>query len=169
VAEIGCGSGSLAAMRYGGKYDAARVRPLPAFFLAALAALTLSACGGEGIQIAEDDPHYEGAVLFSERCSGCHTFEVAGTQGSGNQSLRQQGPDFDARAVSVDDALFAIRNGGFGGAIMPQNIVVGEDATSVAEFLAEYSGAAVEETAMPSPAQERQPVEEEAGQEGPGN
>ena len=36
--------------------------------------------------------------------------------------------------------LFAIRNGGFSGAIMPANIVVGEDAEEVADFLDEYSG-----------------------------
>ncbi len=36
--------------------------------------------------------------------------------------------------------LFAIRNGGFSGAIMPQNIVVGEDAEAVAEFVAEHAG-----------------------------
>ena len=36
--------------------------------------------------------------------------------------------------------LFAIQNGGFSGAIMPANIVVGDDAEAVADFLAEYSG-----------------------------
>ena len=36
--------------------------------------------------------------------------------------------------------IFAIANGGFSGAIMPQNIVVGDDAEAVARFLAEYSG-----------------------------
>jgi hypothetical protein len=36
--------------------------------------------------------------------------------------------------------LYAIRNGGFSGAIMPENIVVGKDAQAVAEFLAKYSG-----------------------------
>jgi hypothetical protein len=36
--------------------------------------------------------------------------------------------------------LYAIRNGGFSGAIMPANIVVGEDADAVADFLAKYSG-----------------------------
>lgn len=44
------------------------------------------------------------------------------------------------RKVGREDALYAIRNGGFSGAIMPANIVVGEDANKVAEFLAEYSG-----------------------------
>ena len=40
--------------------------------------------------------------------------------------------------------IFAIANGGFSGAIMPQNIVVGDDAEAVARFLAEYSGKDVE-------------------------
>jgi len=36
--------------------------------------------------------------------------------------------------------LYAIRNGGFSGAIMPENIVLGENAHAVANFLAAYSG-----------------------------
>jgi cytochrome c551 len=104
-------------------------------------ALGLAACGGsEGISVSEDDPTYEGAVLFSERCSGCHTLSAAGTQGSGSRALRAQGPNLDQRKVTVDDALFAIRNGGFSGAIMPQNIVVGSDAERVAAFVAKWSG-----------------------------
>ena len=51
-----------------------------------------------------------------------------------------QGPNLDERAESFDDVLFAIRNGGFSGAIMPQNIVTGDEATSVAEFVSEYAG-----------------------------
>jgi hypothetical protein len=53
---------------------------------------------------------------------------------------RTNGPNFNVRQESRDDVLFAIRNGGFSGAIMPANIVVGEDAEAVADFLAEYSG-----------------------------
>ena len=37
--------------------------------------------------------------------------------------------------------LYAIRNGGFSGAIMPENIVVGQDAEDVADFLSKYAGA----------------------------
>jgi hypothetical protein len=44
------------------------------------------------------------------------------------------------RKVSKDDALFAIRNGGFSGAIMPANIVTGNQADEVATFLDKYSG-----------------------------
>jgi hypothetical protein len=36
--------------------------------------------------------------------------------------------------------LYAIRNGGFSGAVMPENILVGSDAREVAAFLAKYSG-----------------------------
>jgi mono/diheme cytochrome c family protein len=108
-----------------------------------VAALALGACGTEGITVASDDPTYEGAVLFSERCSGCHTLKAAGAEGSANRALRNQGPNLDERAEDVEDVLHAIRNGGFSGAIMPQNIVVGDEAEAVAEFVAEYAGSDV--------------------------
>ena len=114
-----------------------------------IAAVALSACGTEGIQVAEDEPAYAGAELFAQRCSGCHTFEAAGAQGSGDRELRVQGPHLDQREVDYEDALYAIRNGGFSGAIMPQNIVVGDEAESVAKFVEEYSGSDVEEPPRP--------------------
>jgi hypothetical protein len=40
----------------------------------------------------------------------------------------------------MDNVLYAIRNGGFSGAIMPENIVVGQDANDVAAFLSKYAG-----------------------------
>jgi mono/diheme cytochrome c family protein len=114
-----------------------------------VAALALGACGTEGIDVAEDEPTYNGAVLFAERCSGCHTMDVVGAQGSANRQLRNQGPNLDERTESVEDVLYAIRNGGFSGAIMPQNIVVGEEAEAVAEFVAEYAGSEVERPPTP--------------------
>jgi mono/diheme cytochrome c family protein len=128
------------------------VRPLLALIPVA-AALALGGCGTESLSVPEDDPTHEGAVLFAERCSGCHTLSAAGTQGSGDRNLRNQGPNFDQRQVSYQDALFAIRNGGFSGAIMPQNIVVGDDAEAVARFIEEWSGGDVEEPPMPGGAQ----------------
>jgi mono/diheme cytochrome c family protein len=126
------------------------VRPLLVLISCLAAAAALSACGSEGIGVAEDDPNHAGAMLFAERCSGCHTLGAAGTQGSGNNSLRNQGPNFDQRQVNYEDALFAIRNGGFSGAIMPQNIVVGDDAEAVARFLDEYSGTEATTSLSPS-------------------
>ena len=116
------------------------MRPVFAITAAVVIALVLGACGTEGISVSKDDPTYRGAVLFSERCSGCHTLTAAGTQGSANRAVRVQGPNLNQRVETVKDVLFAIRNGGFSGAIMPQNIVVGEDAQAVAEFVAENAG-----------------------------
>src|SRR5690606_37482235 len=66
---------------WSGKYDAAAVRPLIATAAAVTASLALAACGSEGIQLSPDDPNYRGAVLFAERCSGCHTLKAAGAKG----------------------------------------------------------------------------------------
>ena len=56
------------------------------------------------------------------------------------------GPNFNVRKACDEDALYAIQNGGYSGAIMPANIVVGQDANDVARFIAEYSGKQAEET-----------------------
>lgn len=113
------------------------------------AALSFGACGTASIQLAEDDPDYAGAVLFSERCSGCHSLDAAGAQGSANRAVRNQGPNLNQRVESVDDVLYAIANGGFSGAIMPQNILVGDDAEAVAEFVSKYSGQDVDRPIKP--------------------
>lgn len=120
-----------------------------------MAALALAACGfgEEGIAVSEDDPNYNGAVLFATNCSGCHTLSAAGTQGTGNRSIRTQGPNLDQRTETYEDALFAIQNGGFSGAIMPQNIVVGEEAEALARFVAKYSGTEAGEPPSPGAAE----------------
>jgi mono/diheme cytochrome c family protein len=119
--------------------------------------LGLSACGfgKEGIALSKEDPNYNGAVLFATHCSGCHTLSAAGTQGTGNRSIRTQGPNLNERTETYEDALFAIENGGFSGAIMPQNIVVGEEAEEVAHFVAKYAGEDAEES--PRPGEENSP------------
>jgi mono/diheme cytochrome c family protein len=111
---------------------------------------TAAGCGTQGIEVSANDPTHEGAQIFAERCSGCHTLTPAGTQGSANRSERQQGPNLDQRTESMADVIYAIRNGGFSGAIMPQNIVVGDDADKVAAFVAKYAGQDV--TSQPGPA-----------------
>jgi cytochrome c551 len=111
---------------------------------------TAVGCGTQGIQVPDNSPDHQGAVLFSERCSGCHTLTPAGTEGSSNRSQRQQGPNLDQRTETMPDVIYAIRNGGFSGAIMPQNIVVGADAQTVAAFVAKYAGQDVVQ--QPAPA-----------------
>lgn len=120
-------------------------RPLPAL-TACVAAVALFATGcGQEIEVAKNDPNRRGAELFYDRCSGCHTLDAAAAQGSKPERQvsggeRTNGPNFNVREVKKDDALFAIRNGGFSGAVMPANVVVGEDAEAVASFLEEYAG-----------------------------
>lgn len=119
--------------------------------LVVAAALGLVACGygEEKLSVSKDDPDYNGAVLFSTHCAGCHTLSAAGTQGSGNRGERTQGPNLNQREESYEDALFAIQNGGFSGAIMPQNIVVGEEAEEIAKFVAKYAGEDAETSPRP--------------------
>src|ERR1700704_1258523 len=108
-----------------------------------LAALALGGCGSQGIQISSSSPYHHGAVLFRDHCSGCHTLSVVGAQGSAtsvSNRIPTNGPNFNIRKEKAEQVLFAIRNGGFSGAIMPENIVVGKEAEEVAQFLAAYSG-----------------------------
>jgi mono/diheme cytochrome c family protein len=117
----------------------------PVAILCAAATALAVGCGGE-IEVPRDQTvAREGADLFYERCSGCHSLDAANAYGSKDPGdiqggERTNGPDFNVRKESRDDVLFAIRNGGFSGAIMPANIVVGEEAEKVADFLAQYSG-----------------------------
>ena len=104
--------------------------------LALATALLAAGCGTGGISKAGDTD--KGKQLFLAKCSGCHTLTPAGTEGSANRSERVQGPNLDQRKETLDDVIYAIRNGGFSGAIMPQNIVVGADAQKVAAFVAKY-------------------------------
>ena len=119
----------------------------PAAVLACAAVLTAVVGCGEGeIEVDSKNPTIEhGAQLFNERCSGCHTLESADARGSAEEGVigegeRTDGPNFNIRKENRDDVLFAIRNGGFSGAIMPANIVVGKDAEAVALFVERYAG-----------------------------
>jgi mono/diheme cytochrome c family protein len=112
----------------------------------AAALLALAGCGEATIEVPKKDATlHRGAMLFHERCSGCHTLAAADARGSRpegevGKSERTDGPNFNIRKENRDDVLFAIRNGGFSGAIMPANVVVGRDAEAVALFVERYAG-----------------------------
>jgi mono/diheme cytochrome c family protein len=111
---------------------------------------TAAGCGTQGVQVPDNDPNHQGAEMFAQRCSGCHTLTPAGTEGSSNRSERVQGPNLDQRQETMADVIYAIRNGGFSGAIMPQNVVVGADAQKVAAFVAKYAGGDVVNSPRPT-------------------
>jgi cytochrome c551 len=110
----------------------------------AVAAVT-AACGTQKITVPRSEQQlHSGAVLFQQRCSGCHSLNYAAAFGSAANVRTAQainGPNFNQRCERpVDRVLYAIENGGFSGAYMPQNIVVGNDALDVAKFVATYAG-----------------------------
>jgi mono/diheme cytochrome c family protein len=112
---------------------------------AGIVAVLVGACGSQGITVSKSEGQvHEGAVLFAQRCSGCHTLSYAGTHGSAANVRTAQynnGPNFNTRCERpLARVLYAIENGGFSGAIMPQNIVVGSDAVAVAKFVSTYAG-----------------------------
>jgi mono/diheme cytochrome c family protein len=122
------------------KWSSRRLLAIPAV---AAAVTGVAACGEQGIQLAQTDANYRGAVIFAEHCSGCHTLATAGTQGSATNVRTREykdGPNFNARKEQYNQILYAIRNGGFSSGPMPQDIVTGKSAEQVARFVAKYSG-----------------------------
>jgi mono/diheme cytochrome c family protein len=124
-------------------------RPRRLLLIAALLAATagsVAACGEQKIASNLTPEQHHAAEIFAERCSGCHTLSVVGTEGSATNIRSREykdGPNFDQRKVTKNCALYAIRNGGFSSGPMPQDIVVGADAVALANFLAEKSGSQV--------------------------
>ncbi len=124
------------------------LRALPLLLVLVATAIVVSACGTQNVHIPSSDPDYHqdyaAAKIFSERCGGCHTLSYAGTSGSGQNPRDYEdinGPNFNVRcerpAIRV---LYAIENGGFSGAYMPQNVVVGQQAREVAMFVSRFAG-----------------------------
>jgi mono/diheme cytochrome c family protein len=142
-------------------------RPLRVILLAVAAAalaLAAGACGTQRISVPKSDQsHAQDSVaanLFNQRCAGCHTLSYAGTHGSAANPRTAEainGPNFNVRCERpAMRVLYAIENGGFSGAYMPQNIFVGQQAREVAEFVARFAGrdAPVEPNATSCPQQQ---------------
>ena len=132
----------------------AQPRMLAALAVLGGAAAALGACGTQEVSVSSSDPPAikSGADIFAARCGGCHTFSKAGTQGGATKIKdreRVDGPNFDARKETVPQVLYAIRNGGFSGAIMPANIVTGHEATQVAQFVSKFAGGAAKPPPQP--------------------
>ena len=104
-----------------------------------------TACGTQKVSVSKSQPGlYRGAVIFNQRCSGCHTLSYAATNGSAANVRTKEpnnGPNFNIRCERpMSRVVYAIENGGFSGAIMPPNVVVGQDAIDAANFVATYAG-----------------------------
>ncbi len=118
-------------------------RSLPLLLLV-VCGVGLAACGSQSNDVTGQSAAVEaGSQLFAARCAGCHTLSIVGAEGSAakvSSAQRTNGPNFNTRRECYENILYAIRNGGYSGAIMPANIVVGKESEQVAAFLAKYSG-----------------------------
>jgi cytochrome c553 len=92
-----------------------------------------SAQSGEGGGGGGGSASAEGKQIFTQSCGTCHTLSDAGTSGSIGPNLDELKPD-KARVVT------AIENGGAGTGAMPANIVTGQEAEAVAEYVASVAG-----------------------------
>jgi len=127
--------------------------------LALLLAVLGGGCGTGGL--AEEGSASQGQQLFNEKCGGCHALRAAGTSG-------QIGPNLDdafaqARADGVEDSTIreVVRRQiqypvppavSVNVPPMPKNLVEGEDADSVATYVASVAGNEEAPVAAPPPA-----------------
>ncbi len=113
--------------------------------------VVLSACGSQGISVPKTSPYYRGAVIFRDHCSGCHTLATVGAEGSATSiknRLKTNGPNFNYRKENYEQVMYAIHNGGFSGAIMPENVVLGDRSARSRQIPGEVLGAAGTEDAV---------------------
>jgi cytochrome c553 len=75
----------------------------------------------------------EGKQIFTQSCGTCHTLADAGTSGTIGPNLDELKPD-KARVAN------AIKNGGAGTGAMPANIVTGQEAEAVADYVSSVAG-----------------------------
>lgn len=78
-------------------------------------------------------PAGPGKQLFVAKCGSCHALKAAGTNGTTGPSLDDLQPD----AAPVKEA---IKNGGVGSGVMPKGLAEGDEATQIADFVAQAAG-----------------------------
>jgi mono/diheme cytochrome c family protein len=76
----------------------------------------------------------EGKLLFQNTCAACHSLRAVNAQGVTGPSLDNIGQ------VTKKRVLAAMKNGGTGQRLMPANLLQGESADAVAEYVAAVAG-----------------------------
>jgi hypothetical protein len=86
----------------------------------------------DGVKLTVGDK--QGRILFGQHCAICHTLAAANAVG-------KVGLDLDALQPPKSLVLTTIQNGlSIGHGTMPQGIVVGKEATDVADFVSKVAG-----------------------------
>lgn len=87
-------------------------------------------------ELVRDQPAYvaKGEALFRENCASCHNLDAVGARGV-------TGPDLDKiGTVTPARVLSAIRIGGTGQKRMPSGLLQGDNAQTVARYVAHVAG-----------------------------
>ncbi|MCM3763404.1 cytochrome c551 [Neobacillus niacini] len=101
-------------------------KKLMTLFMGTALVMGLAACGGGGDDKGGGDTADAGGQkIYDQKCSSCHGGDLKGAVGP---NLTQIGSKY-----SKDEILNIIHNGQGG---MPPNVVTGDDADQVAEWLA---------------------------------
>jgi len=86
--------------------------------------------GAQGGGSAPAEQAVNAKELFTNTCGGCHTLADAGTDGT-------VGPNLDDLGPSREQVLTALRTGP---GAMPENVLVGEEAQAVADYVSTSAG-----------------------------
>ncbi len=135
-----------------------------------IAALAATGCGTTGLSETGSGDTASGRQLFKAKCASCHTLADAGTRGTIGPNLddafRQSRADglgeATIRSVVRGQISYPIEEPPTGTAGMPADLVTGEDAESVAAYVASVAALPVR------PQQEEDPGEASGGQAGGG-
>lgn len=82
---------------------------------------------------ADDAVDEDAKNTFTSTCGSCHALADAGTKGA-------TGPDLDDLKPDTAKVEAAIKNGGASGTTMPKELLKGEEATAVSEYVSSVAG-----------------------------
>ncbi len=121
-----------------------RLRGLAGACAVLIAALAATGCGTTGLPEAGSGDTTRGKELFGEKCGQCHTLADAGTRGvigpNLDDAFRQSRTDglgeLTIQSVIRSQIAYPVEEPPTGAPGMPADIVTGEDADSVALYIA---------------------------------
>jgi mono/diheme cytochrome c family protein len=130
-----------------------RLRGLAGACAVLIAALAATGCGTTGLPEAGAGDTTRGKELFPEKCGSCHTLADAGTSGvigpNLDDAFRQSRADglghMTIESVVRGQIAYPVEKPSTGATGMPADIVTGDDADSVAAYVASVASLPVRE------------------------
>jgi mono/diheme cytochrome c family protein len=115
--------------------------------LATAAAILVSGCGAVGHEAIDpaDASGNAAKTLFKENCGGCHTLKAAGTSGVTGPNLDDAFACAEQQGFKKSTIRDVIRGQiDYASPPMPRELVKGEDADSVSDYIATVAGQGVD-------------------------